>query len=141
MEKCKNCEEISNGSIIKVDKDNKCLFCGRKLGEQRTLKQNRSMHKLFKMLSDDLNSKGLDARTILKPSYSIWWTEEMIKRDLWCPLQKVMFGTEHTSELTTAQVSKVYQQLSQIIGEKFGVEIDFPSELETTKYYKSLEEI
>lgn len=30
--KCKNCGEISNGSIIKVDKNNFCLFCGRKVG-------------------------------------------------------------------------------------------------------------
>lgn len=109
--------------------------------EQRTALQNRSIHKLFRMLSDDLNSKGLDARLILKPTYQIWWTEEMIKRDLWCPLQKVMFNTEHTAELTTAQVSKVYEQLAKIIGEKHGVEIEFPSQLETKEFYKSLEEI
>lgn len=32
MEKCKNCEIIHNGSIIKVSEDGRCLFCGRKVG-------------------------------------------------------------------------------------------------------------
>lgn len=29
---CKNCRNLSNGSIVKVDKDSNCLFCGRKVG-------------------------------------------------------------------------------------------------------------
>jgi hypothetical protein len=32
MEKCKNCEIIHNGSIIKVSEDGRCIFCGRKVG-------------------------------------------------------------------------------------------------------------
>lgn len=95
--------------------------------EKRTSKQNRSIHKLFTILANDLNEKGLDARLILKPTYQIWWTDDMIKRDLWKPLQKVMLNKESTTELTTAEVSKVYEQLAKIIGEKHGVSIDFPS--------------
>jgi hypothetical protein len=106
--------------------------------KQRTKLQNRSIHKLFTTLSDQLNTLGLDMRVVLKPSYSIWWTPESIKRDLWCPLQKVMLDKEHTSELTTNEISKVYEQLSKIIGEKFGVEIDFPSQLQTKEYLESL---
>lgn len=98
--------------------------------EKRTLQQNKAIHKLFSMLATDLNEKGLDARLILKPTYSIWWTDEMIKRDLWKPLQKAMFNKESTTELTTAEVGKVYEQLSKIIGEKHGVDIHFPSEEE-----------
>lgn len=108
--------------------------------KQRTNQQNRSIHKLFDALATELNTLGLDARIILKPTYQIWWTPEMIKRDLWCPLQKVMFNTEHTSELETNQVSKVYKQLAHIIGEKHHVEIAFPSELETESYLNSLEQ-
>lgn len=105
--------------------------------KQRTLTQNRAIHKLFSTLSDQLNTLGLDARVILKPTYSIWWTPEMIKRDLFCPLLKVMYGKEHTSDMTTAEVSKVYEQLAQIIGEKHGVQIDFPSIENTEEYLKS----
>ena len=104
---------------------------------KRTINQNRAIHKLFTTLSTELNTLGLDARIILTPTYQIWWTPEMIKRDLWCPLQKAMFGTEHTSEMTTDQVSKVYEQLAHIIGEKHGVEISFPSIEDTENYLKS----
>lgn len=30
--KCKNCEIISNGSIIKVNTNSECIFCFRKVG-------------------------------------------------------------------------------------------------------------
>lgn len=29
--KCKNCQEIQNGSIIKIDKNKNCVFCGRNI--------------------------------------------------------------------------------------------------------------
>lgn len=107
--------------------------------QQRTLVQNRSMHKLFRILSDQLNTLGLDMRIVLKPTYEIWWTPEMIKRDLWKPLQKVMLDKDSTTELFTDEVSKVYEQLAHIIGEKHGVEIEFPNQLQTQEYINSLQ--
>ena len=108
--------------------------------KKRTNQQNKAVHKLFEMLSNNLNELGLDAKLILKENYQIWWTPEMIKRDLWKPLQKAMLGKEHTSELLTSEVSKVYDQLAKIIGEKHGVEIDFPSQPQIKEYLESLEE-
>jgi len=104
-----------------------------KLENQRSGKQNRSMHKLFRDLAIQLNTLGLDAKLILKPTYKIWWTEEMIKRDLWKPLQEAMYSKKSTTLLTRTEVSEVFRQLAQIIGEKHGVEIDFPSEEEMQK--------
>lgn len=96
------------------------------------------MHLLFRKLSEDLNFLGLDAKVILKPTYQLWWTPEMIKRDLWKPLQKVMLGKESTTELTSEEVTKVYEQLAKVIGEKHGVEIEFPNQedLERMKFYE-----
>ena len=107
--------------------------------EQRTSQQNKAVHKFFEILSTELNTKGLDARMVLKPTYQIWWTPEMIKRDLWKPLQEAMYSKKSTTELTTSEVSKVYEQIAHILGEKFGVEIEFPSEQETDNYLNSLE--
>lgn len=107
--------------------------------EKRTLQQNKAIHKLFTTLANDLNEKGLDMRVVLKPSYHLWWTPEMIKEHLWKPLQKVMYQKESTTELDTSQISKVYEQLAKIIGEKFGVEIDFPSFEQTKEYLESYE--
>lgn len=110
-----------------------------KLSQKRTLTQNRALHKLFTLLAEELNTKGLDARVVLKPTYQIWWTPEMIKRDLWKPLQDVMYAKKSTTELTTKEVSKVYEQLGKILGEKFGAEVDFPSYEQTQSYLKSYE--
>ena len=110
------------------------------MDKQRTKLQNRSIHKLFRMLSEMLNEKGLDARIILKPTYEIWWTPEMIKRDLWKPLQKAMLSKESTTELSTNEVSKVFVQLMEILGKNHGAEAEFPSQQETINYVKSLEE-
>lgn len=95
--------------------------------EQRTNQQNKSLHKFFELLANELNLAGLDARVVLKPSYQIWWSPEMVKRDLWCQLQKVILNKEHTSELTKKEVNQVYEQLMQILGEKHGFYLDFPS--------------
>jgi hypothetical protein len=108
--------------------------------KQRTITQNKAMHKLFSKLSDQLNTLGLDMRVVLKPTYQIWWTPESLKRDLWIPLQIAMLNKEHTSDLYTDEVSKVFEQLAHIIGEKHGVEIDFPSQEQTESYIKSLTE-
>jgi len=96
--------------------------------KQRTLQQNKALHKYFEILSTDLNTLGLDARVILKPTYNIWWNPDMVKRDLFHPLCKAMFNKESTKDLTTAEVDKVYEQLSHMLGEKWGVEVSFPSE-------------
>lgn len=95
--------------------------------KQRTVRQNSAIHKFFELLAFELNTAGLDARKVLKPSYQVWWTPEMIKRDLWCQLQDVMVSKKHTSELTRQEVDKIYEQLMQMLGEKWGIYVPFPS--------------
>ena len=98
--------------------------------EQRTNKQNKALHKFFRLLADELNTQGLDARVVLKPTYQIWWTPESVKLDLFCQLSKAMFSKEHTSDLTKQEVDKVYEQLMFILGEKWGVSVEFPSKID-----------
>ena len=98
--------------------------------EKRTGQQNKAFHKFFGLLSDELNTKGLDMKVVLKPSHQIWWTSESVKENLWKPVMKAMYNIESTTELTTSQVSKVYEQIMQILGEKFGVNVEFPARVE-----------
>ncbi|MGI9118443.1 MAG: hypothetical protein ACR2IQ_02750 [Minisyncoccia bacterium] len=107
---------------------------------KRTLKQNKSIHSLFKILSDDLNTLGLDMKVVLKPSYQIWWTPESVKEHLWKPLQKAMYQKESTTELNTAEVSKVYEQLAHILGEKFGAEVEFPNYQQTKEFIETYDQ-
>lgn len=106
---------------------------------KRTNSQNKALHKLFSILSEELNSAGLDQRVVLKPGFSIWWTPESIKSNIWKPLQEAMFQKEHTSELNKQQINKIFEQLAKIFGEKYGLELFFPSIEESENYINSLE--
>ena len=107
--------------------------------KQRTNAQNRALHKLFTTLSTELNTLGLDMKVVLKPSYQIWWTSESVKEHLWKPLQEAMYSKKSTTELTTGEVTKVYDQLAKILGEHHGVSVEFPSETELLEYMNSYE--
>ena len=103
---------------------------------KRTNTQNRSMHKLYSMMADEFNTKGLEMKTILKPEYKLWWTDVSVKEHLWKPVMKAMYNIDSTTELTTDQVSKVYEQIMKVIGEKFGVYLEFPSKEQLDDYWK-----
>ena len=104
---------------------------------KRTNQQNKAIHKLFTQMSDTFNTLGLDMRVVLKPEIKIFWTPEAVKRELWKPVMKAMYGHESTTGLDTAQVSKVYEQIARLVGEKFGVEIEFPSKEQLDDYWKN----
>jgi len=50
--------------------------------KQRTLKQNKSLHKFCELLADELNAAGLDMKTVLKPSVDIPWSKTSVKEFL-----------------------------------------------------------
>lgn len=94
---------------------------------QRTLQQNKALYKAFEQISNELNSLGKDQRIILKPEVSIPWDKDSFKNQIWKPIQKAMYGTKSTADLTTDQVDKVFQIIQKHLGESHGVEIIFPS--------------
>lgn len=109
--------------------------------KQRTLSQNKAIHKLFSLLSDDLNEKGLDMKVVLKPSYQIWWTPQSVKEYLWKPLQEAMYQKKSTIDLETKEIDKIFKQLAKILGEHHGIEMSFPSVESTEEAINSLEKM
>ena len=99
--------------------------------KQRTTQQNRALHKFYSLLSDELNTKGLDIRMIVKEGFDILWTPEMVKNIIWRPFQKLKYGTDSTTFLTKhEQIEAIHEDIMKNLGEKFGVEyIDFPVDL------------
>jgi hypothetical protein len=95
--------------------------------EQRTLRQNAALHKYFQLLAERLNDAGLDLRAVLKPSIEIPWTKDSVKEHLWRPVQELCLKKDSTTELTTAEVGRVYEVLNRFLGEKHGVHEPFPS--------------
>jgi len=103
---------------------------GNKVVFKRTLKQNSALHLYFQLLADQLNEAGLDMRVVLKPEVSIPWGKDTIKDFLWRPIQRFQLGKKSTTELTTAEIDKVFEVLNRHLSEKFPEieHIPFPNE-------------
>lgn len=106
----------------------------------RTIQQNKALHKLFEQLADELNTQGLEMKVVLKPEYELWWNKTSIKQHLFKPLMKAMYSKNSTTELTTVEINKVFEQLQKMLGEKFGVEMIWPSLEETEEFINSYKE-
>lgn len=93
----------------------------------RTLRQNSALHLFFTQLADTLTEHGLDMKKTLKPEIDIRWTGDSIKEYIFRPIMKAQLGKESTTELTTKEIDQVFATISKFMGEKFGLQIDFPS--------------
>lgn len=97
--------------------------------EQRTIKQNNSLHKYFELLAEELNNAGLDMKHVI--TVDIPWSSDTVKQWLWKPVQKAQLLKESTTELTTAEVNKVYETINRLMAEKFNIHVPFPSDEES----------
>lgn len=95
---------------------------------QRTSQQNRSLHLYFTLLAEELNQAGYDMKRTLKPGVDIPWTPDNVKEFLWKPVQHAYLDKESTTELTSAEIDKVYDVLNRHLGETTGVTVEFPSQ-------------
>ena len=55
------------------------------------------------------------------------WGQVTIKEHLWRPIQRIMFKKESTTELSTGEVSQVYEELNRLTASKYGVSVEFPN--------------
>jgi hypothetical protein len=67
--------------------------------KQRTIQQNRALHKYFEQVAEKLNSMGLDMRVVLKPSVDIPWSKDTVKEFLWKPIQRLQLSKSRTRDL------------------------------------------
>lgn len=98
------------------------------MDKQRTLQQNKALHKYFTLLAEELNQAGYDMRRTLKPGVDIPWSPETVKEYLWKPIQNAQLMKQSTTELTTKEIDLVYDTLTRHLGETTGVSVEFPSQ-------------
>ena len=108
----------------------KCPNCQHEIPTQRSTEQNSALHKFCSILAEKLNEMGLDARKVLKPTYEIWWTKEMVHDHIWIPFQKMKYKTNSTAILRKhEQIEAIWEDIFRNLGQKFHVEyIDFPND-------------
>jgi len=97
------------------------------MDKQRTDRQNRSLHLMLTMLSDQLNEAGLDVKKTLRHDVDTPWNPILVKELIYRPVMKAMTGKDSTTKLSTKELDKIYDVLNRHLGEKFGIELVFPS--------------
>ena len=93
---------------------------------QRTLQQNKALHKYFELLANALNEAGLDMKKTLKPEIDIPWSPRAVKEFLWKPVMEAMTDKESTTQMNTVEPSEIHAVLSRHLGERFGLFVAWP---------------
>lgn len=97
-----------------------------KKDKQRTIQQNKALHKFFSLLADECNDQGLTLQKLLQNKIDVMVTPVLVKEVLWKPIQKVMFNKDSTTELTTKEIDQVFDVVNKLLG-KYGIHIPWPS--------------
>lgn len=96
--------------------------------KQRTLRQNKALHKWFKESADTLNEHGADMQMILAKRLSVWWSEETFKEALFKQFIRRVYIKDSTTELSTKQLTESVQMVTDVIARETGVVLpEFPS--------------
>lgn len=97
--------------------------------EVRTQRQNRSIHKYCELIARELQNQGQTLQTVTKKidMVEITPTTHTIKEVLYKPIMEVVTGKKSTTELSTAEVNKVYEIISMFLSKEFGISLPFPS--------------
>lgn len=99
--------------------------------QELTRPQMNSIYLFCGILSDTLNTLGLEMKLVLKPSYQLWWNKQAVHDHIWLPVQTALFGSKSVKELEKlGQIDQIHEQVMKALTEKFaekGLEyIPFP---------------
>lgn len=98
-------------------------------GKQRTNQQSKAMHVYCGLLAEAMNDAGYDIRKVLemRPTLEIPWSKDLVKENLWRPIQKAMLNKESTKDPDRSEYTKVYETLNNFTATHFGIGLPFPS--------------
>ena len=94
----------------------------------RTYRQNRAIHLLFRRIATALNEAGFEIPHPFKPELEIPWSEESVKDLLYRPIIESYFKIERSSLLDTAQLSESMEILIDAVNRNTGVYVPIPSQ-------------
>jgi len=75
--------------------------------ETRSSKQNNALHLLCRQIEQDFRDHGVTRQHPFNPEIELPWTWEAIKNDLFKETARIMFKTDRTSDLDTAEFSQL----------------------------------
>ena len=95
----------------------------------RTLAQNRAFHLYFTMVAVQLNNSGLYINKLIKEEKykaDIDWSGNLVKEQLWKPIQNAILDKKSTTQLEKAEVDRVYNTLNRYLS-NMGISVPFPN--------------
>ena len=97
------------------------------MSQTRTPKQSNSLHLFCRILGDALNDAGFYLVVPgFKDGFQVPWTGDMVKENIWRPIQIALLDIKSTTKLNRAQVSQVYEVIAPNMAMK-GINVPFPS--------------
>ena len=105
---------------------------------QRTLAQNRSIHKGCQQIADVLVENGISLNKVIE-NLEIRPSMDSIK-DIFRHIAREKYGIESTTELEKGQIDPVWDDLVKSISEVTGVFVPFPSQENSEEAISSYEQ-
>ena len=93
--------------------------------DQRTVQQNRALHKWCQQIADTLNAEGLYMTGIF--GHPIEWTMELVKTQIIKATIKKVFGIDSTTKLKRKEIDRLIDYVTVALGQKGVVLPPFPS--------------
>ena len=113
-------------ALIQFIKDNKDADLQFKLIRgNRTSRQNDALHTYLREVARHMEAAGLDMKTVIKDGVPITPDERNVKKEMWMPIQRALTNKESTTELDTKEVNEVYQHMSRVLVQKYGIDVPF----------------
>jgi tRNA A37 threonylcarbamoyltransferase TsaD len=105
-----------------------------KIEKQRSLAQNRSLHKFCTELADEANNHGISMKAVIQ-DLQVDWSMEGVKSIIHA-ISKAKYQKTSTADLTTKELSDCCKEVQKIFLEQ-GIHVEFPSfeENEFIKHY------
>jgi hypothetical protein len=96
----------------------------------RTPTQNNCIHEYCGRIAIALNDAGLDrviTSPVLAEPLSVPWCKLTVKSDIWHRVQMAMTGIESSRDLSTVQVSEIYETIHRHLATAFGLQVEWPT--------------
>lgn len=95
----------------------------------RTMNQNSALHLYFSLVAEALNAGGYTVQAVLKESLDIDWNKDLVKENIWRPVQEITLGKKSTIDLAkVSDIDEVYEHVNRFLAEHFFIHIPFPSD-------------
>jgi len=107
-------------------KKHKHLRTDTKTGKQRSDKQRKALQVYCKQVSEVLNEKGITFNMFFKQGIDVKWTMDIVKDEVWRPVQRVYFNEESTTKPLRGQYQEIFEPINLKLSE-FGIHVPWPT--------------